>query len=187
MSLSDKWITLLWPPPPGCTDEVQPIDAGYGRLLKLYCGRQELDAWLKHGENLQKWEINRVTAFVRRVLLKRIVGNTVQRVDPMPDYRRNWFEKPAMVVTADGALDECIHLEGLSGPYTFEHTVGSDDENGDGDERGHQEKDDPSAGSSDEDTDNRLERVYVSIELAARSWNLKNSAFFFMRYYRLGL
>ena len=37
--------TLPWHLPAGCTDEVPPIDAGYGWLLKVYTG-QALDEWL---------------------------------------------------------------------------------------------------------------------------------------------
>ena len=29
----------------GCTDEIQPLDAGYGRLFKVHVGKA-LDKWL---------------------------------------------------------------------------------------------------------------------------------------------
>ena len=75
--------TLLWHLPAGCTDEVQPIDAGYGRLLKVYTG-QALDEWLGHGENLQKWECNALTASERRVLITKWVGEATERIDKLP-------------------------------------------------------------------------------------------------------
>ena len=74
---------LLWHLPAGCTDEVQPIDAGYGRLLKVYTG-QALDEWLGHGENLQKWECNALTASERRVLITKWVGEATERIDKLP-------------------------------------------------------------------------------------------------------
>ena len=43
--LHEECNTLLWLLPPGTTDELQPVDAGYGRLLKVEAGK-ELDEWL---------------------------------------------------------------------------------------------------------------------------------------------
>ena len=54
------------PPPP--VGQVQPIDRGEGRQIKIYMG-QEGDAWLDDDDNLQKWENNELTASDRRVLI----------------------------------------------------------------------------------------------------------------------
>ena len=51
----------------------------------------------------------------------------------MPDYRRRLVEKTGTENTAHGWLDERIHLEGVSGPYTLENTGGLDDEGSDDD------------------------------------------------------
>ena len=138
--------TLLWHLPAGCTDEVQPIDAGYGRLLKVYTG-QALDEWLGHGENLQKWECNALTASERRVLITKWVGEATERIDKLPYhhedgrtsredtgvpplYRHRLFEKTGTAMTADGTGDDKISLEGLEEGfrYTF---MDVEDQNGD--------------------------------------------------------
>ena len=43
--------TLLGLLPPGCTDEVQSVDAGYGRLVKLV--GKGLEAWHEEGDNVE--------------------------------------------------------------------------------------------------------------------------------------
>jgi hypothetical protein len=53
---------------PNKTDQVQPIDRGFGRLLKVYIG-QECDEWLEDNDNLCKWEANQLTASDRRMLI----------------------------------------------------------------------------------------------------------------------
>ena len=47
--------------PPNETDQVQPIDRGMGRQIKVYLG-QLLDEWLDDEDNLEKWESNKLTA-----------------------------------------------------------------------------------------------------------------------------
>ena len=59
--LHEKCNTLLWLLPPGTTDELQPVDAGYGRLLKVGAGK-ELDEWLGKDDNLLQWETNALSA-----------------------------------------------------------------------------------------------------------------------------
>ena len=54
--------------PPNETDQVQPIDRGLGRQIKVYIG-QLMDEWLDDDENLSKWEDNSLTASDPRVLL----------------------------------------------------------------------------------------------------------------------
>ena len=54
--------------PPNETDQVQPIDRGMGRQIKVYLG-QLLDEWLDDEDNLKKWESNTLTASDRRILL----------------------------------------------------------------------------------------------------------------------
>ena len=44
--------TLLWLWPPGCTNEVQPVDAGFGRLVVVYVA-QTLDELLLNGDNVE--------------------------------------------------------------------------------------------------------------------------------------
>ena len=54
--------------PPNETYQVQPIDRGMGRQIKVYLG-QLLDEWLDDEDNLEKWESNTLTASDRRILL----------------------------------------------------------------------------------------------------------------------
>ena len=128
--------TLLWHPPARCTDEVQPIDAGYGRLVEVYTG-QALDEWLGHGKNLQKWECNALTASERRVLITNWVGEATERIDKLsygqargrtssredtgvrPLYRHRLFEKTGTAMTADGTGDDKISLEGLEEGFRY--------------------------------------------------------------------
>lgn len=55
----------------GCTDEIQPVDAGYGREVKRQYG-VEMAKWLQNDENLDKWEEG-MTASERRILMTRWV------------------------------------------------------------------------------------------------------------------
>eukprot|EP00903_Cladosiphon_okamuranus_P012014 g11281.t1 len=127
--------TLLWLYASQCTDELQPVDAGYGRRIQVGVG-VKLDLWLEHGENLQKWENGTLTASERRVLLTHWVGAVVEEIDADKEYRKRLFEKTGSGMTADGSEDDRINLEGLSGPYNFmdvEVDGSSDDEEERGD------------------------------------------------------
>ena len=60
--------TLLWFLPPGCTDEMQLVDAGYGRLAKVGVA-QALDEWLLNGDNVELKESYKLTASDRRMVI----------------------------------------------------------------------------------------------------------------------
>ena len=60
--------TLLWRLPAGYTDEIQPIDAGYGRLFKVHMSNA-LDKWLLDPDNVEFWESNKLTASQPRILI----------------------------------------------------------------------------------------------------------------------
>ena len=111
--------TLLWLLPPKCTDEVQPVDAGYGRLFKVLVGKS-LDAWLLNGGNVERWESNKLTASDRRVLITQWVGEAAKQIDSDIRYRRRLFEKTGLAMTEDGSDDNLINLEGVEqGTYSF--------------------------------------------------------------------
>jgi hypothetical protein len=57
---------------PGCTDAIQPIDAGIGQSIRIYIG-QELDAWLMVNDNLDKWESRPPRSRVGLVLVTDLV------------------------------------------------------------------------------------------------------------------
>ena len=111
--------TLLWPLPPKCTDEVQSVDAGYGRLFKFLVGKSP-DAWLLNGDNVERWESNKLTASDRRVLITQWVGGAAKQIDSDIRYRRRLFEKTGLEMTVDGSDDNLINLEGIEqGTYSF--------------------------------------------------------------------
>ncbi|CAB1120007.1 unnamed protein product [Ectocarpus sp. CCAP 1310/34] len=110
--------TLLRLLPPKLTDELQQVDAGYGRLLKVEVGN-ELDEFLGHEENLCLWEANKLSAGARRILFMRFVARAVARMDARPGYRHRLFEKTVLAMTADGSLDDRITPDGVVGAYNF--------------------------------------------------------------------
>ena len=111
--------TLLWRLPPKYTDEVQSMDADYGRLFKVLVGKS-LDAWLLNGDNVERWESNKLTASDRRVLITHWVEEAAKQIDSDIRYRRRLFEKTGLEMTADGSDDNLINLEGIEqGTYSF--------------------------------------------------------------------
>ena len=58
--------------PENHTDKVQPIDAGYGKLLKTKIG-EAMDIWLEKGENLELWH-DKLSAKKRRILMTKWTG-----------------------------------------------------------------------------------------------------------------
>lgn len=111
--------TLLWLLPTKCTDEVQPVDAGYGRLFGVNVGK-ELDVFLLEGDNVERWESNKLTASDRRILLTQWIGRAAKKIDSDMRYRRHLFKKTGLAMTADGTDDDLINLEGVpKGTYSF--------------------------------------------------------------------
>ncbi|CAB1100758.1 unnamed protein product [Ectocarpus sp. CCAP 1310/34] len=101
--LAKECNTLAWYGPSECTDEVQPVDAGAGRFIKVEAGRQ-MDMWLEQSDNLERWESAALTASDRRC---------------------------GMAMTVDGSGDDRITLEGLDKPSTFANDQDcSEDEEG---------------------------------------------------------
>jgi hypothetical protein len=64
----DKCLTDDNKVPAGKTDQVQPIDRGLGRYIKIIMGQEE-DTWLEDDVNLTKYENNELTASDRRILI----------------------------------------------------------------------------------------------------------------------
>ena len=110
----------------GCTDALQPIDAGLGALVKVD------DIWLEIGDNLERWESNALTASDRRVLLTKWLATAVGIVDNRPNYRFRLFEKTGSFKTADGTCHERINLEGLTEPLAFMRNGGENEAGGGG-------------------------------------------------------
>ncbi|CAB1105649.1 unnamed protein product [Ectocarpus sp. CCAP 1310/34] len=107
--LAKECNTLAWYGPSECTDEVQPVDAGAGRFIKVEAGRQ-MDIWLEQSDNLERWETAALTASGRRA------------------FRFRLFEKCGMAMTVDGSGDDRITLEGPSQTQTDELALLDDDD-----------------------------------------------------------
>ena len=112
--------TLLWRLPAGYTDEIQPIDAGYGRLFKVHMSNA-LDKWLLDPDNVEFWESNKLTASQPRILITQWVGEAAKKIDveTAVEYHRRLFEKTGLAVTADRSNGNPINLQGTEGGFSF--------------------------------------------------------------------
>ena len=96
--------------PPGKTDEVQPVDDGMGRQVKIYMGQFQ-DTWLENDDNLELWESNQLTASNRRVLIATWFYDAVVRACESPKAKRRYFEHTGALMTADGTDDDKMRFE----------------------------------------------------------------------------
>ena len=101
--------------PPNETDQVQPIDRGFGRQVKIYLG-QQMNDWLDAEDNLEKWEGNELTASNRRILLANWFYLATKKA-LTGDAKRKYFEHAGALMTADGSDDHLIKLEGTPAGY----------------------------------------------------------------------
>ena len=159
--LHEQCNTLLWLLPPGTTDELQPVDAGYGRPLKVEAGK-ELDEWLGKNDNLSQRETNALSAGKRRILLTRFIGEAIARINARPGFRFRLFENTGLAMTTDVSLDDRNTPEGVVGPYNFmdgdiSSDEGPDDNNGDGG-AGSDSSSDDSSSDGDDELSNRREK-----------------------------
>jgi Transposase len=110
--------TLVWYPPPACTDFLQAVDAGAGALIvQLYLDAQ--DTWLDLDANLEIWE-GKMSASMRRILMTQWLGAAWKKFcSSQYDHARlRWFEKTGMAMTSDGSRDFKITPEGTTA-YSF--------------------------------------------------------------------
>ena len=96
--IKEECNMLVWLYPGGCTDALQPIDAGLEAFIKVEDGKQP-DLWLENGDNLERWESNAFTTSDRRVLLTKRVATAVDTVDNRAGYRFRLFEKTGSLMT----------------------------------------------------------------------------------------
>ena len=64
--------TVVYLLPENHTDKVQPIDAGYGKMMKKKIGEQ-MEKWLEEEKNLEMWH-DSIPAKTRRVLMTKWAG-----------------------------------------------------------------------------------------------------------------
>lgn len=85
------------------------MDADYGKLLKVYAG-QALNPWLLNGDNVEKWESNKLTVSERRILITQLTGGAAKQINRDTEKRKRLFEKTGLVMTADGSNDNVINV-----------------------------------------------------------------------------
>mmetsp|Transcript_2977 Transcript_2977/g.5996 ORF Transcript_2977/g.5996 Transcript_2977/m.5996 type:complete len:325 (-) Transcript_2977:248-1222(-) len=95
--------------PGGETDELAPVDAGYGKDVKHGVG-VEMDKWLEEEGNLEKWEggASALSASDRRVLMTIWVSAAKKKVDAKYYSLWRYFEKTGGLMTVDGSGDDQI-------------------------------------------------------------------------------
>jgi len=108
--------TVVYLLPENHTDKVQPIDAGYGKMIKKKIAEQ-MEKWLEKEENLEMWH-NSIPATTRRVLMTKWAGEAWRELSSDEDFVKKLFEKTGCLMTADGEDDEKVRPQGLE-PYTF--------------------------------------------------------------------
>ena len=80
--------------PPGATDIWQPVDAGYGYILKKLTAQAQ-DAWMELDENLDLWTQGKLSASDRRILMTQWVGQAADKLQSSDYDHFRWrcFEK----------------------------------------------------------------------------------------------
>ena len=86
--------------------------------MKVKVGKW-LDKWPDVGQNLDKLESGRFPASERRILLMRMVGQSIDVLNKQNDLDYKLFRKTGMTMTADRSDDEDITLERMELLYTF--------------------------------------------------------------------
>ena len=108
--------TVVYLLPENHTDKVQPIDAGYGKMIKKKIGEQ-MEKWLEKEENLEMWH-DSIPATTRKVLMTKWAGEAWRELSSDEDFVKKLFEKTGCLMTADGEDAEKVRPQGLE-PYTF--------------------------------------------------------------------
>ena len=109
-----------WNFPSGCTDAVQPVDAGLGRELKRAIGIIS-DEWLSNEINITRWEggdphrgIKPLAAWERRCLLAEWAAEGWRRLCARPKSLQRYFEKTGCHIAITTSQDHKIRLEQMS-------------------------------------------------------------------------
>ena len=96
---------------PGCTDEIQVVDDGFGALIKHHA-QDVSDEWLMVDANWEEWTSTSLSASRRRVLLTTWYGEGYRRACSAYDFVKH-FTKVGSNLTANGSEDHLIKLQGL--------------------------------------------------------------------------
>ena len=101
--------------PENHTDEIQPVDAGCGKMMKVKIAA-EMERWLEEEQNLEKWH-DKLSARDRRILMTKWTAEAWRELTKKELFRR-LFEKTGCLLTADGSNDDKICPQGLDN-YQF--------------------------------------------------------------------
>ena len=115
-----KLSGIVWFGVSNATDLWQPVDAGYGQLLKTLV-KKEQSIWLEDDENSDWWYGHTKTAsfsaMERRILISNWCGETWKRLSGQEydSFRLRCSEQTGALITADGSDDSKITPDGLPG------------------------------------------------------------------------
>ena len=103
--------TFLWLLPARYTDEVQPIDAGHGRLLKVEAG----SGWTSGSTSGRTWKSERAASFqyLSSASADAHDGTVDRCLEQQNDLGYKRFRKTGMAMTAGGLGDENPTSEGV--------------------------------------------------------------------------
>ena len=117
---------MVWYCVPGCTDLIQPIDAGIGRSIRIYVGHN-LDKWLSFDENLEAYE-GKLSAKDCRILMTNLLAGAMSKIlsDEKKNVRIGSFARTGCLIEltnrklSDGkSTDDEIKPQGLTGKYSI--------------------------------------------------------------------
>eukprot|EP01043_Picozoa_sp_COSAG02_P068502 COSAG02_NODE_11403_length_1730_cov_6.129368_1_plen_134_part_00 len=91
---ADKIGVTIWNTVDGCTDAIQPVDAGLGREVRREIGRISGE-WLDTGSNVDRWEgtDGSLGAGDRRILMAQWAAESWRRVTQKDKMLRRMFER----------------------------------------------------------------------------------------------
>ena len=107
----------MWYGSAGATGIWQPVDCGYGRLLKSLI-QAEQDDWLEKQNNIDLWlgnSENSLDAKKRSIFLTHWVRNVTEKLSAQDSdkIRYRCFEKTGYLITVDGSAEDKVNPEGL--------------------------------------------------------------------------
>ena len=109
-------ITVVYLLPDNYTRKVQPVDAGFGRIMKEKIG-EAMQIWLGKEENLEMWH-DETSAKNRRILMTQWTGHAWTELASKPKLIQKLFEQTGCLVNADGSHNDKIKPQGQN-LYSF--------------------------------------------------------------------
>ena len=112
-----------WLLPKKSTSETQPVDAGLGRLVNFFVGK-EFEDWLELDDNLHLWETGKLSASEKRILVTKFVGAAWDHIFLSGKYNpAAFFEKTGCLLTLDGSEDAKVKIEGCPSTSPQHHLL----------------------------------------------------------------